>query len=389
MAYTRNPRKRIVRGDSDDELRRVGRRTSEEMQIGEGDDLPFVRLGSSTIGTQQDVVQRIGDAIIGGDFSGNARGSRAVDIQLDRMTDNLSSTPDATKVASGDGSVAIGRTLKASGFQAVAIGVGAQAGGDYAAALGRGGAMGDSSFAVGGNVSAAGSQGIAIGDQAFVTASGGIAIGGIAEATAAGAIAIGGNETYATAQFSIAVGEEARADGVRSVAIGYVAGYADDSGGFPVASGARSVALGYGAYTAVADQAVIAATTLKMQTARVGASPPVFTYESVITTSAVAPTTGNVATWADVDRIGDGGVALSALAPLASPTFTGTLTAPTIVSTSVTRLKGYTVATLPAGTQGDTAFVTDALAPAFLVAVAGGGAVVAPVFYNGAAWVVG
>lgn len=53
-----------------------------------------------------------------------------------------------------------------------------------------------------------------------------------------------------------------------------------------------------------------------------------------------------------------------------------------------TRLKVYTVATLPAGTQGDFAFVTDALAPAYHVAVAGGGAVVVPVFYNGGNWIV-
>jgi len=51
------------------------------------------------------------------------------------------------------------------------------------------------------------------------------------------------------------------------------------------------------------------------------------------------------------------------------------------------RLKNYTVATLPAGTQGDTAFVTDATAPTYLGALVGGGAVVTPVFYNGAAWV--
>lgn len=50
-------------------------------------------------------------------------------------------------------------------------------------------------------------------------------------------------------------------------------------------------------------------------------------------------------------------------------------------------LTGYTVATLPAGTQGDLAFVTDALAPNYLVAVVGGGAVVTPVFYDGTNWV--
>lgn len=54
---------------------------------------------------------------------------------------------------------------------------------------------------------------------------------------------------------------------------------------------------------------------------------------------------------------------------------------------------GFTVATLPAGLPiafpGARSYVTDALAPAFGVAVAGGGAVTIPVFYNGAAWVVG
>lgn len=58
-----------------------------------------------------------------------------------------------------------------------------------------------------------------------------------------------------------------------------------------------------------------------------------------------------------------------------------------ILAQSLVRLKNYTVATLPAGTQGDTAYVTDALAPTFLAAVVGGGAVVTPVFYDGSNWV--
>jgi hypothetical protein len=49
---------------------------------------------------------------------------------------------------------------------------------------------------------------------------------------------------------------------------------------------------------------------------------------------------------------------------------------------------GYTVATLPAGTVGMRTYVTDALAPAFGVAVAGSGAVTIPVFYDGANWIV-
>ena len=58
-----------------------------------------------------------------------------------------------------------------------------------------------------------------------------------------------------------------------------------------------------------------------------------------------------------------------------------------VAITGVVSTSGYTVATLPAGTVGDRAYVTDALAPAYGVAVAGGGAVTVPVFYNGAAWI--
>lgn len=79
----------------------------------------------------------------------------------------------------------------------------------------------------------------------------------------------------------------------------------------------------------------------------------------------------------------------SADAPLTASNITGSGNIIASGATSVIRLKGYTVATLPAGTQGDTAFVTDALAPAYLVAIVGGGAVVAPVFFNGTAWVAG
>lgn len=51
------------------------------------------------------------------------------------------------------------------------------------------------------------------------------------------------------------------------------------------------------------------------------------------------------------------------------------------------RLKNYTVATLPTGTQGNTAYVTDATAPTYLGTLTGGGSVVCPVFYNGTSWV--
>lgn len=85
---------------------------------------------------------------------------------------------------------------------------------------------------------------------------------------------------------------------------------------------------------------------------------------------------------AGTDRLS---VVSSGITVTGSGTFSGSL----IVngSTSVIRLKGYTVATLPSGTQGDTAFVTDALAPTFLATIVGGGTVVTPVFFNGTAWV--
>lgn len=49
-------------------------------------------------------------------------------------------------------------------------------------------------------------------------------------------------------------------------------------------------------------------------------------------------------------------------------------------------LKSYTVATLPAGVQGDYCYVTDALAPTYGAVIVGGGSVKTPVFYDGTNW---
>jgi hypothetical protein len=67
--------------------------------------------------------------------------------------------------------------------------------------------------------------------------------------------------------------------------------------------------------------------------------------------------------------------------------YLGGFTAEKITSNGVIKLKNYTVSTLPTGTQGDTAYVTDATAPTYLGALIGGGSVKVPVFYNGTAWV--
>lgn len=51
--------------------------------------------------------------------------------------------------------------------------------------------------------------------------------------------------------------------------------------------------------------------------------------------------------------------------------------------------KGYTVSTLPSGTLGDRAYVTDAVTAVFQAVPTGGGSVKTPVFYNGSNWVCG
>jgi DNA-binding sugar fermentation-stimulating protein len=58
-----------------------------------------------------------------------------------------------------------------------------------------------------------------------------------------------------------------------------------------------------------------------------------------------------------------------------------------VIANNIVRLKNYTVATLPTGVQGDTAYVTDALLPTYLGTAVGGGAVVCKVFFNGTNWI--
>ena len=71
---------------------------------------------------------------------------------------------------------------------------------------------------------------------------------------------------------------------------------------------------------------------------------------------------------------------------------TGTFTAPLTGTTgafsgTVKLSNGYTVATLPAGTVGMRAYVTDATLPTYLGALTGGGTVTCAVLFNGTAWV--
>jgi len=65
---------------------------------------------------------------------------------------------------------------------------------------------------------------------------------------------------------------------------------------------------------------------------------------------------------------------------------TGDIVSNTVTLNSVLKLKAYTVSTLPVGTVGDMAYVTDATAPTYNGTLTGGGAVKIPVFYDGTAW---
>lgn len=60
-----------------------------------------------------------------------------------------------------------------------------------------------------------------------------------------------------------------------------------------------------------------------------------------------------------------------------------------IIANNIIRLKGYTYSTLPAGTQGDTAFITDSNTNTYGVDAAGGGSTIAKVWYNGTKWIIG
>lgn len=79
---------------------------------------------------------------------------------------------------------------------------------------------------------------------------------------------------------------------------------------------------------------------------------------------------------------GTGGAVQDSAATVADTS--GDIATPGTIKTGV-----FTVATLPAVGAGKSAFVSDALAPAFGVAVAGGGAVFIPVYSDGAGWFVG
>jgi hypothetical protein len=109
--------------------------------------------------------------------------------------------------------------------------------------------------------------------------------------------------------------------------------------------------------------------------------------------------TGTTSTGGSLTLAGGTGTTAGGSVILAASATTGApATAVTVNNNAVTTfakppvLPAYTVATLPATAangmvQGAHAIVTDAVLPTYLGALTGGGAVVCPVFYNGASWV--
>lgn len=67
--------------------------------------------------------------------------------------------------------------------------------------------------------------------------------------------------------------------------------------------------------------------------------------------------------------------------------YNGNLEANSLKSDATVITAGYTVASLPSGIIGMTAYVTDALLPSYLTPIVGGGTAVTPVFYDGTNWI--
>lgn len=140
--------------------------------------LGFVRAARSYIAQTQDVIQRIGNAMIGGDFTGNARGRNAIDIQIVRQ--------EPTNVASGAASMVFGKDSTASGINAQAFGAGNVASGDNSVAVGnQSNATGGESVAVGSQAGATGASALGVGTGAGALHDRGVAIGASARTTAA------------------------------------------------------------------------------------------------------------------------------------------------------------------------------------------------------------
>jgi len=161
---------------------------------------------------------------------------------------------DGAIVASGAGSIAVGKAANAAAAGAVAIGDSAKAdnGTGYGVALGYAAdAGGLSSIAIGASADASATEAIAIGaETTTATAASSISLGAYADSTGAEAIAIG-KTAQATAADAIAIGDAAAASQTDAIAIGDTAAASNTDtvaiGRSTVASQPNAIAIGVAA----------------------------------------------------------------------------------------------------------------------------------------------
>ena len=193
--------------------------------------------------TPKRYLKKIGTAFVGGDFTGNARGANALDIQSSRSA--------VTQVASGANSSAIGYRNTASGEESSAIGYSNTASGVVSSAIGYDNTASGYyySSAIGYGNTASGVASSAIGYDNIVSGYYSSAIGYRNTASGISSSAIG-YDNIASGNYSSAIGYENTASGYYSSAIGYSntasGGSSSSAFGYQnAASGNYSSAFGY------------------------------------------------------------------------------------------------------------------------------------------------
>lgn len=129
-------------------------------------------VSGKVLNTDIGQLRKVGTALIGGDFTGDARGEYALDLSTRRTAPHL--------VASGDYAVLVGYNSIASGTKSLSLGYGTIASGEYASAVGHAS-------------QAAGDYSTAIGNQAFASGLSSVAIGNAVSAQSVSSVAIGIN----------------------------------------------------------------------------------------------------------------------------------------------------------------------------------------------------
>ena len=182
-------------------------------------DPAYVQTSRSYVGRLQSLLQRIGSALIGGDFTGNARGANALDFQAARG--------DPAHVAAGDDSICIGSDNRAATALSIAIGRNNEASSSNpshgSVALGADNTTdGEDSAAIGSNCIAGNHRAIAVGDTAWALGVAALAVGVQPQARADNSIAIGTNAYVKAlvADASVALGQTAHSEGVKAAALG-------------------------------------------------------------------------------------------------------------------------------------------------------------------------